>query len=61
MKKWIKRIFLYLAIILVIASVIAVATGNSHIFSAVAKTYLVGETGPTIDDYTKFENHKNQG
>ena len=56
MKKWIKRIFLYLAIILVIASVIAVATGNSHIFSAVAKTYLVGETGPTIDDYTKFEN-----
>jgi CubicO group peptidase (beta-lactamase class C family) len=58
MKKWIKRIFLLIVSLLIIASVTAVLTGNSHIFSAVAKTYLVGVSGPTIDDYTKFANRK---
>ena len=58
MKKWIKRIVVGFIALLAIASVLAVATGNSHIFSAVAKTYLVGQTGPTIDDYTKFENRR---
>ncbi len=58
MKKWIKRIFFGIAGIVIIASVWAIASGNRHLFSAVAKTYLVGETGPTIDDYTKFYNRK---
>jgi CubicO group peptidase (beta-lactamase class C family) len=31
-------------------------TGNEHLIKAVKSTYLVGKTGPTIDDYPKFIN-----
>ena len=33
-------------------------SGNAHLIKAVRSTYLVGKTGPTIDDYTKFVNRK---
>lgn len=33
-------------------------SGNSHLVKAVRSTYLVGKTGPTIDDFTKFENRE---
>ena len=33
-------------------------SGNVHLIKAVRSTYLVGKTGPTIDDYPKFENRK---
>lgn len=31
-------------------------SGNEHLIKAVRSTYLVGKNGPTIDDYSKFEN-----
>jgi CubicO group peptidase (beta-lactamase class C family) len=31
-------------------------SGNAYLIKAVSSTYLVGETGPTIDDYSNFEN-----
>ena len=34
------------------------ASGNAHLIKAVRSTYLVGKTGPTINDYPKFENRK---
>ncbi len=56
--KFIKRFFLYFALLLVIASLLAVATGHSHLFKAVASTYLIGNTGPTIDDHRHFNNRE---
>src|SRR5690554_5310368 len=31
-------------------------TDNYHLVNAIRFTYFIGETGPTIDDYSKFEN-----
>lgn len=31
-------------------------SGNEHLIKAVRSTYLVGKSGPTIDDFSKFEN-----
>ncbi|MEQ8907773.1 MAG: serine hydrolase [Vicingaceae bacterium] len=45
---------LFLAILLV--SLGLWISGSGHVIKAVRSTYLVGETGPTIDDYPKFEN-----
>ena len=56
MKKVLKRIVLTIVIILVLASILAVVTGNSHLFKAVASTYLVGKTGPSIDEHDIFES-----
>lgn len=44
--------------IVALASILAVATGHSHLFKAVATTYLVGKTGPAIDDHVYFENRE---
>lgn len=52
MKKFLFIIFSILSLVVGLVFI----TGNSHLFKAVASTYLVGETGPTIDDYSKFEN-----
>lgn len=54
--KLLKRILLSLILLLVIASLLAVLTGNQHLFKAVSTTYLVGKTGPSIDEYEIFEN-----
>ena len=54
--KVIKRILLILFSILVIASLLASTTGHSHLFKAIASTYLIGNTGPTIDEYAFFES-----
>ncbi|MCB0400970.1 MAG: serine hydrolase [Flavobacteriales bacterium] len=58
MKKALKRILLVLVSLIALASVLAVVTGHSHLFKAVATTYLVGKSGPDIDDYTYFENRE---
>ena len=31
-------------------------SGNGHLVKAVRSTYLIGKTGPSIDDHLKFEN-----
>lgn len=54
--KILKRILLSLILLLVIASLVALITGNQHLFKAVSTTYLVGKTGPSIDEYEIFEN-----
>lgn len=56
--KLLKKILLSIVIILALASLLAVLTGHSHLFKAVSTTYLVGKTGPGIDDYVYFENRK---
>jgi CubicO group peptidase (beta-lactamase class C family) len=59
MKK-LKKAFLGIVTVLVLASLTLVLTGHSHIFKAVASTYLLGRTSPSIDEYALFENRKVQ-
>jgi CubicO group peptidase (beta-lactamase class C family) len=54
--KILKRILLTITTILVVASLLLIITGNTHLFKGISHTYLVGRTGPTINDHTKFEN-----
>ena len=54
--KMIRKFFLFLLILLGVAIISLYLTGNEHLLKAVKSTYLVGKTGPTIDDYTKFIN-----
>jgi len=54
--KFLKRFFLGLIILIAVASLLAVITGHSHLFKAVSTTYLIGKTGPGIDDHQYFEN-----
>ena len=56
--KFLKRFFLTLIILIATASLLAVITGHSHLFKAVSTTYLLGRTGPSIDDYQYFENRE---
>ena len=51
-----KKILIGLVLFLAFASSLAFLTGNQHIFKAIATTYLVGKTGPSIDEYDIFEN-----
>jgi CubicO group peptidase (beta-lactamase class C family) len=43
-------------LLLVVAVLSLYFSGNMHLLKAVKSTYLVGKTGPTIDDYPKFVN-----
>ncbi len=45
---------LLLAILLIV--IVLMVSGNSYLIKAVQSTYLVGKTGPTIEDYKKFDN-----
>lgn len=54
--KTVKKILVGLIIFLALASSIIFLTGNKHLFKAIATTYLVGKTGPSIDEYDIFEN-----
>ncbi len=56
--KILKRVLLTIIVILVLASLTIVITGHSHLFKAVASTYLVGRTGPSIDEHDIFESRK---
>jgi len=54
----IKRIFFWLLVIISIAAIVAMATGNGHFLVALQKTYLSGQKGPSIDDFDKFNHRK---
>ena len=56
--RWLKRILGGLLVLIALASLLAVITGNQHIFKAVATTYFVGKSGPSIDEHHIFENRK---
>ena len=54
-----KKLFKFILSVLALFAVAVIGlklSGNGHLVKAVRSTYLVGKTGPTIDDYTKFEN-----
>lgn len=55
MKKVIRILFL-LAIFIATACLLALFTGNGHLIKAVSNTYLKGRSGPSIDEYSIFEN-----
>lgn len=58
MKKILKISGITLLIILIIANIWVVLSGNTHIYKALASTYFIGQTGPGIDDYTMFPYNK---
>ena len=52
----IKKIITYTIAVLALLSVLILITGNQHLFKAVASTYLLGKTAPSIDEYELFES-----
>jgi CubicO group peptidase (beta-lactamase class C family) len=54
--KFLKRVLLGIIVVLTLTSLLVVITGNSHLFKAVSSTYLIGKTGPTIDEHAFFES-----
>ena len=56
--KFLKRLLLSLLILISLASLLVVISGHSHLFKAISTTYLIGRTGPSIDDYKHFENRE---
>lgn len=53
-----KKALIYTSTILLLIVVFIYLSGNSHLFKAIQSTYLIGKTGPTIDDFEKFYNRK---
>ena len=51
----IKRIFLSLISIVILATVLAYITGNGFLITAIQNTYLQGNTTANINDYTAFD------
>jgi len=56
--RFLLRFSLSILIAAAVISLILWISGHGHVIKAVQSTYLVGKTGPTIDDYPKFENRK---
>ncbi|MFN5621269.1 MAG: serine hydrolase domain-containing protein [Flavobacteriales bacterium] len=53
-----KRIFIGIISLLVIAVISLYATGNAYLLQGIRKTYLVGEKSPDIDDMELFDVRK---
>lgn len=51
-----RKILSAVTLLLVVAFLALYFSGNIHLLKAIKSTYLVGKTGPTIDDYPKFVN-----
>lgn len=54
--KYLKRIIVGLVVVITLATASVYLSGNKHLFKAVASTYLLGRTGPSINDYKLFDN-----
>ena len=54
--KLLKRIFLGLILLIVLAILGLYLTGNKHVLKGVANTYLKGRVGPSIDEQDIFYN-----
>lgn len=52
-----KKLFLFVMLLVGIATAAIYLTGNEHVIVAVKKTYLKGQKGPSIDDFDLF-NHR---
>lgn len=57
MKKVINSLLAFLGVIGLVC-LLAFASGNGHLIKAVSNTYLVGRTGPSIDEYSIFDNRR---
>ncbi len=53
-----KKLLLFLLILIGIAVAALYFTGNFHVLQAVQKTYLIGQKGPSIDDFNHFTHHR---
>jgi CubicO group peptidase (beta-lactamase class C family) len=53
--RWLKRIFYGLLALIALASVALMVTGNSHVFTGLRQTYLIGKSKPDIYDKDYFE------
>jgi CubicO group peptidase (beta-lactamase class C family) len=53
--RWIKKILIGLVVIIALAVVALLVTGNSHILTGLTKTYLLGKSKPDIDDMSYFD------
>ncbi|NQY66912.1 MAG: serine hydrolase [Flavobacteriales bacterium] len=56
--KFISKVFWGLICLLFVVSTLLILTGNSYIFKAVANTYLLGRSGPSIDEKDIFSSRK---
>lgn len=56
-KKGLRIILVSVLLLFVTLHVGLYITGNTHLYKAITSTYLVGETGPGIDDLQKFPYH----
>lgn len=54
MKKFFKYVFWFIVLVLVLVNGYIIFSGKTYIYTAVAKTYLQGDKGPTIYDLDKF-------
>lgn len=54
--KIIKKTLIYIVSILAIVAILIVVTGNKHLFKGISSTYLIGRTGPSIDEHAFFES-----
>src|SRR4051812_16560904 len=52
--KLLKKILKWFLIILVIINLVIIISGKTYIYKGAANTYLVGRTGPDIDEYKIF-------
>ena len=54
--KILKKTLLIIIATLVVAYLLAIISGNSHLFKGISSTYLIGNSGPTIDEHAFFES-----
>jgi CubicO group peptidase (beta-lactamase class C family) len=54
--KILKRTLLIIITTLVAVYLLAIVTNNTHLFKGISSTYLIGNSGPTIDEYAFFES-----
>jgi CubicO group peptidase (beta-lactamase class C family) len=52
--KVIKRIFFSILVLLALASLLLLLTGNQHVFNGITKTFLIGKSKPDVDDMGYF-------
>lgn len=58
MKKFLKRVGLFLLFVLVAANLFIVFTGRFYLYKGVWNTYLKGRSGPSPHEYEIFANHE---
>jgi CubicO group peptidase (beta-lactamase class C family) len=58
LKKLLKYSVFTIVFLLFLVNIIIIGSGKSYIYKGIALTYLVGKTGPDIDDYVHFPKNK---